>query len=376
MNYILAVLGLGAIIIVHELGHFIMAKINGVKVFEFSIGFGPKIISHKGKETEYSISLLPVGGYVQMYGMTEDEEDDGEGKIEEDVERKFISKKPLQRLSIIIAGPLMNIVLAIFLFGTIYSNFGYAETSLGQISENSAAMETGIQSGDKVTKINGSNIYTADDISIDLAQSQSEALKGIVENNDYKGDDNKLSIDKIPDGIKGSPVTLQYERNGSLMETILTPKFDKEKLQFFIGVGFNIVENPNLTQIIKHSFNETRSLITQNYKAIVKLASGKGNFKTDIGGPVSIVQVASGAAEAGVWALVRLVAIMSIGVGIFNLLPLPVLDGGNSILILIELITRRKVPTKVVNVLNTVGVVFLFGLMLVVTVKDILFPIK
>jgi regulator of sigma E protease len=351
-----------------------MAKINGVKVLSFSIGFGPKIITHKGKETEYSISLLPVGGYVEMYGMIEDEEDDGEAKVDEDIERKFISKNPLQRLSIIIAGPLMNIVLAILLFGTIYMNFGYSETKLGGIAENSAAMEAGLQTGDKLTRINGSKAYTPEDISIELSQAEAKALSEISEK--YKDEDGKIKEAEMPDDINGSPVTLQYERDGQLMETTLAPRFNKEQQQFLIGISFSFVEDPSFTQIIKHSFDETSTLVTENYKAIVKLATGKGNFKTDIGGPVGIVKVASGAAKAGVWALVKLVAIMSIGVGIFNLLPLPVLDGGNSILILIELITRRKVPAKVVNVLNTVGIVFLFGLMLIVTVKDILFPMN
>ena len=157
---------------------------------------------------------------------------------------------------------------------------------------------------------------------------------------------------------------------------LFTPKFDEELQKYRVGIEFATVTNPTMGQCIKHSFDETFALISENYKAIVKLVSGKGNFKTDLGGPVAIVKVSSDAAKAGAWALVRLVAILSIGVGIFNLVPLPVLDGGTSVLLLIEMITRRKVPAKVVNVLNTIGVVFLFGLMIIVTIKDILFPIN
>ena len=345
MNYILAILGLGAIIIIHELGHFVLAKINGVKVLSFSIGFGPKILTHKGKETEYSISLLPVGGYVEMYGMLEDGEEDQEAEPK-DVDRMFQSKSPLQRLSIIIAGPLMNIVLAIILFGSVYMNFGYVDTSLAKVSEGGAAIEAGLEAGDRITKVNGSKIFTSDDISI--------AVTSAGEN----------------------PVTLEYERAGQVMEATLTPKFDEELQKYRVGIEFATVTNPTMGQCIKHSFDETFALISENYKAIVKLVSGKGNFKTDLGGPVAIVKVSSDAAKAGAWALVRLVAILSIGVGIFNLVPLPVLDGGTSVLLLIEMITRRKVPAKVVNVLNTIGVVFLFGLMIIVTIKDILFTIN
>ena len=345
MNYILAILGLGAIIIIHELGHFVLAKINGVKVLSFSIGFGPKILTHKGKETEYSISLLPVGGYVEMYGMLEDGEEDQEAEPK-DVDRMFQSKSPLQRLSIIIAGPLMNIVLAIILFGSVYMNFGYVDTSLAKVSEGGAAIEAGLESGDRITKVNGSKIFTSDDISV--------AVTSAGEN----------------------PVTFEYERAGKVMEATLTPKFDEELQKYRVGIEFATVTNPTIGQCIKHSFDETFALISENYKAIAKLVSGKGNFKTDLGGPVAIVKVSSDAAKAGAWSLVRLVAILSIGVGIFNLVPLPVLDGGTSVLLLIEMITRRKVPAKVVNVLNTIGVVFLFGLMIIVTIKDILFPIN
>lgn len=349
LNYILAVLGLGAIIIVHEFGHFILAKINGVKVKSFTIGFGPKIITHKGKETEYAISILPVGGYVEMAGMMSEEnmeETDKEEEEDIDPERLFRNKTPLQRLSIIIAGPIMNLVLAIFLFATVYSSFGFADTSLARVMDNSPASEAGIMPGDNIKKVNGSKVYTTEDISIEVSNA------------------------------KDSEITMELDRNGEIFEVNVTPKYDEEQQSYLIGIGFNLVENPSITQSIKHSIDETCTLVVQNCKAIGKLITGKGSFKKDIGGPVAIVKMSSDAAKAGVWSLVRLVAMMSIGVGIFNFVPMPVLDGGRSILILIELITRRKVPVKIENVLNTIGVIFLFGLMILVTIKDILFPMS
>ncbi|MDS0524893.1 M50 family metallopeptidase [Clostridium sp. SHJSY1] len=378
MNYVFAILGIGAIILIHELGHFIMAKVNGVKVLTFSIGFGPKILTHKGKETEYTISLLPVGGYVEMYGMIEDEEET------EDIERKYISKSPLQRLSITIAGSFMNIVLAIALFGSIYTTFGYSETSLNKIVDSSPAMEAGIQPGDKITSVNGHKVYTTQDITLEMSYVESPIIRDIKSEIDDqakdKGEDEKENIRKSIlekySNSEGNPMTIQYERNGQMMETTLKPKFSKEDGSFLLGIGFDHVENPSLMQIIKHSTNETTSLITQNYRSISRLVTGKGSFKTDVGGIVSMTQIVSDAAKAGIWNVINVVAIMSIGVGIFNLLPLPVLDGGNCILLLIELITRRKVPDKIVNALNTIGVIFLVGLMLIVTIKDILFPIN
>ena len=349
MNYILAVLGLGAIIIVHELGHFVMAKINGVKVKSFTIGFGPKIITHKGKETEYALSILPIGGYVEMAGMINEENmEEAEKEEEEDIEpeRLFRNKTPLQRLSIIIAGPIMNLVLAILLFATVYSTFGFADTSLASVMENSPASEAGIMVGDEIKRVNGSKVYTTEDISIEVSNA------------------------------KDSEISMEIERNGEIFDIEVTPRFDEEQQAYLVGIGFNVVKKPSLSESIKHSIDETFTLVIQNCKAIGKLVTGKGSFKTDIGGPVAIVKISSDAAKAGVWSLVRLVAMMSIGVGIFNFIPMPILDGGRSILILIELITRRKVPVKVENVLNTIGVVFLFGLMIIVTIKDILFPMN
>ena len=347
MNYLLAVLGLGAIIIVHEFGHYIMAKINGVKVNSFTIGFGPKIITHKGKETEYALSILPVGGYVEMAGMAEKENmDESQIKEEEDIdpERLFRNKTPLQRLSIIIAGPIMNIVLAILLFAAYFNTFGYADTSLAEVTENSAASEAGMLPGDRILKVNGDKVYTTEDISLGVS------------------------------GAKDSEITMEVDRNGEIYNIDVTPRFDEESQAYLIGIRFGVVSHPSLAQSIGHSVDETCTLVVQNCKAIGRLITGKGSFKSDIGGPVAIVISSSDAAKAGVWSLVRLVAMMSIGVGIFNFMPMPILDGGRSVLLLIELITRRKVPVKVENVLNTIGVVFLFGLMIIVTIKDILFP--
>lgn len=344
MYYILGILAIGIMIIVHELGHYIMAKVNGVKVVEFAIGFGPKIIKHQGKETLFSIGLLPVGGFVNMLGSMEDtEENDIEPEPEESY---FKNKSPLQRFSIIIAGPLMNIILAIVLFSAFYTHFGFPDTTLSQIQEQSAAQEIGLEAGDKITGINGGKVFTMDDVNIEIGLS------------------------------KGKTMNIEFERDGNKVEKSITPKYNEEEGKYMLGVVFGVVENPTFVDGFKHSLNQTATIVTNNYKVIANLVQGKGNLKTDLGGPVAIIQISSSAAKAGIWNLTYLIAVMSAGLGIVNLLPLPVLDGGHCILILIELITRRKVPDKIVNVLNTIGFVLLFGIMILVTVKDILFPMN
>ena len=135
-------------------------------------------------------------------------------------------------------------------------------------------------------------------------------------------------------------------------------------------------DNPSILSSIKESFNETASLISQTFKGLKMIFTGEANLKTDVGGPVTIIKMSAGAAEVGVWNLMKLVAILSVSIAVFNLLPFPALDGGWAVILFIELITRRKVPDKIVGALNTVGFMLLIGVMILVTIKDIIFPIS
>lgn len=334
MKYILAILALGLLIIVHELGHFIMAKINKVKVEEFSIGMGPKIFTYQGKETKYSLSLLPVGGYVQMLGAHEDVDEEG----------SFNTKSPFRRLTIIIAGVVMNFILAILIFTAVTVHFGYGETSISKLTDDGALKSAGLQEGDNITKINGSKVFTYYDITIATGSS------------------------------KGEEMEISYERGGDKYEVTVTPKYLEDEQRYVVGATFNYNSDPSIIDGVKQSFKETATLVTQTLKSIGNLITGHGNFKTDLGGPVTVVNLSAQAAESGLWDLMNLVGLLSISLAVFNLLPFPALDGGWSVLLLIEMITKRKVPEKVVGVINGIGFICLMALMVVVTVKDILFP--
>ena len=336
MNYILAILGFGLLIIVHEFGHFIAAKLNGVKVGEFSIGMGPKILSHQGKETRYSLSLLPIGGYVQMLGEEEAVDD----------ERSFSAKSPLRRISIILAGAFMNFVLAIVILSTIFNIFGFATTSLDRIEAGTPAASAGLMPGDRITRVNGSKVFTNSDISVGVNMN------------------------------KGKTIDLEYERGGLKDTVTIQPAYIEDEGRYMIGVYFKGEENPSILSSIKESFNETASLISQTFKGLKMIFTGEANLKTDVGGPVTIIKMSAGAAEVGVWNLMKLVAILSVSIAVFNLLPFPALDGGWAVILFIELITRRKVPDKIVGALNTVGFMLLIGIMILVTIKDIIFPIS
>ena len=283
MYIIWAILGFSLIIIVHELGHFMLAKLNGIKVLEFSIGMGPKIYSYQGKETKYSIGLLPIGGYVNMLGDVEESDEEG----------SFSSKHPLRRLSVVLAGAFMNFVLAMVIFVIIFSKIGFSIPVVNSIEDNMPLKEAGLLNGDKIVEVNGSKIHTSSDLSLEISQAKDSTMK------------------------------IVYERNGEKNEVNVTPVYDEERKTYRVGFTYTVIENPTVLQCIKEGANETISLISQTFKSLGMIFTGKANLKTDVGGPVTIVRMSSQAAKVGIMNLFMLVAILSVSVGIFNLLPFP-----------------------------------------------------
>lgn len=338
MYIIMAILGFSLLIIVHELGHFILAKLNGIKVEEFSIGMGPEILSRKGKETQYSLRLFPIGGYVKMLGEEEDSDD----------ERSFSNKSPLRRISVILAGAIMNIIFALVVFAFIFSKTGFVLPIVSDIVQNTPAAEAGLQKGDQIIKIDGSRVFTNTDVAMGIQLS------------------------------KGETIDLLIDRNGERINLDVTPKIVKEgnSETYQIGFYYTPLESPTITQTLKHTVNQTISLVTQTYKSLKLMVTGGVNFKTDVGGPVTIIKMSGEAAKNGAMNLFYFLAFISINLAVFNLLPFPALDGGWAVILLIELISRKKVPDKIVGALNYVGFMILIGFMILVTIKDIIFPVK
>lgn len=331
----MAIIAFGLLIIIHELGHFALAKINGVKVQEFSIGMGPKLFGIKGKETEYMIKLFPIGGYVKMFG---EEETTGDT-------RGFQDKSPIRRITIIAAGAIMNYVLAIILFSFIGYRSGFATTTIKDFAENSPAYNVGIREGDRLLEVDNKRIFTKDDLIYQLYTS------------------------------KGTPINLKVKSGNEVKSFNVTP-LKAEDGRYIIGVTFEFIEKPSIIQAIGNSFKQTISLVGETFDSLKILISGKANYKTDVGGPVTIVKMTGTAAKAGIEPLIWFTAFLSVQLAVFNLLPFPALDGGWIVILLIELISRRKVPDKVIATINTVGFMLLIGLMILVTAKDIIFPVK
>lgn len=335
MYIVAAILAFGILVVIHEFGHFIMAKANNVKVEEFSIGMGPKIVGVKKGETEYLIKALPIGGYVRMLG--------DEGKSSDP--RAFNNKKPLQKLSIVAAGPIMNFILAIVLFGIVASMRGFYTPIISKLEKNQPAENVGLKVGDKIIKVNQDKIITWEDFVTSVYTAN------------------------------GDPLNIVYERNGQQKIIKVTPVMDKTENKYIVGVYPTIVEKPTIVQSISYGFIETKTLITQTFGFFKTLVKGKASYN-DFGGPITIFKVSSEAAKQGILSLTSFGAFISVQLAVFNVIPFPALDGGYILLFLIESITGKKLDENKLGVINYIGFAILMTLMVLVTIKDILYPVK
>lgn len=333
---IMALLAFSLLIIGHEFGHFILAKINGVKVLEFSLGMGPKLFGIKGKETEYLIKLFPIGGYVKMYG----EEDD----VTTADPRAFGSKTSFQKLTIVSAGAIMNIILAVVLFSISGGIQGHSTNTIAEVSKDSPAMVAGIKSGDKIIETNGKLITTWEDF-------LNEVLSG-----------------------EGKPIDMKVERNGEKLSFNIKPIIDEAQNKYIIGIKTKIVK-PNFVQSISHGLNQTGSMARQTIAFFGQLF--KGNVgANDVGGPITIIKVSGQAAKAGIGTLLFFTAYLSVQLAIFNIIPFPALDGGWIFLLLFQIITGKEVDKEKVATINYYGFLALMALMVLVLIKDIINPIQ
>lgn len=335
MYIVFAILAFSFIVIIHELGHFTLAKLNGVKVEQFSLGMGPKLLGVKFGETEYLIKALPIGGYVKMLG------DEGSSNDT----RAFNNKKPLQKLSIVAAGPIMNIILAIVLFAVVGGVKGFVTTTLSGVIPNQPADIAGLKAGDTIKKVNGHKVLMWQDLGVQITSAA------------------------------GKSVSVTIDRAGEAKTIMLTPVKDEKENRLIIGVYPGEVKNPTFFQAIDYSLKESQSLTMMTFDFFKNLIKGKVS-KNDVGGPISVIKVTSEAAKNGIFTLMFIGGFLSIQLGIFNIIPFPALDGGYIIIFLFELITGKKVDENKVGFVNYIGFAILMGLMILVTVKDILYPIS
>lgn len=343
VSILVFILILGVIVLVHEFGHFIWAKKFGVHIYEFSIGMGPAIFTHEGKDKiKYRLRILPIGGFVQMAG--EVYEDDEKIKKE-----KFMCNKPWhQRLIIIVAGVVNNFILAIILL-FIYALIWGAPTNspvIDSVKENYPMAKAGIVKGDRIVAVNGKSVKTWDKAQILLLLDS--------KNNTYK-----IKV-KHKDDTYGT-----YS---------VKPKkvYDKElKIDRYV-FGFNIKEkiNHGFISSLKYAFNKTLSIMETMWLTVKNLFTGKLSIK-NLSGPVGVYQVVNTGLAAGIGYLIYITAFLSINVGFINILPLPAFDGGRAFFMLIEKIRRKPINSKIENTIHMIGFILLLILMIFITWQDI-----
>lgn len=337
MSIILALLIFSVIVIVHELGHFLLAKYNKVTVTEFSVGMGPRLLSHEWGGTRYSLKLLPFGGSCMMVG--EDEESEEEGS--------FGSKSVGARIAVVAAGPVFNFILAFVLSVILVTNLGYDDTVV-DVTPGYPAAEAGMQNGDELVKIGGSRVYVYREVSL--------------YNNIYQG----------------SVAEVTYRRDGEEHTVTLQPVKDESGYYRYGFEKANVRTKGNVVQVLKYSAAELRYWLKATVESLMMLVRGRAGLD-DMSGPVGIVGAIGDTYEANRadgWYYVTLSMIMmsvllSVNLGVMNLLPIPALDGGRLVFLLLEAIRGKAVPQEKESMVHFLGFVLLMGLMVVVLFNDI-----
>lgn len=338
---------LGILIFVHELGHFLFAKRLGVGVLKFSLGFGPKLIGKKIGETEYLISALPLGGYVKLIG-----EDPSEIVSQEDLQRSFQNQPLLKRTAIVAAGPVFNLLFAVVIFSVVFMiGVPVPTTKIGEVLKDSPAASAGLTQGDRIVAIDGNPVNKWDE------------MVGIIQ---------KRS------GIK---LILTIERNGKRFDISIIPEkkttkniFGEDKEIGMIGVasgGEFIQERASPPKAILKGFERTIDISILTVVGIVKLIQRILPAET-IGGPLLIAQLAGEQASAGMTSFILFTAIISINLGIINLLPIPILDGGHLFFFLIEAIRGRPLSIKMREIAQQIGLFIIIALMIFAFYNDIM----
>lgn len=343
-----AIVVLGFLIVVHEFGHFIFAKRLGVGVLRFSVGFGPRLFARTIGGTEYALSAVPLGGYVKMAG-----EDPQAAEEEVDPRVSFSHQKLWKRVAIVTAGPGFNLLFAFFIFLAVFLAYGARlpseQAKVGGIMQDMPAARAGLQPGDVVTAVDGKPVGTWEELSREIRASE------------------------------GRPVQLTLRRDGEIHQVQVKPEAKPEKSIFgevigqayVIGIerGFD-QQRVGPVEAVGMAAKQTVWWIQTLILSIVKIVQGKISAQ-EIGGPILIVQAAGQQWQVGLESLLHFMAVISINLGVLNLLPIPVLDGGHLLFFLIEAVLRRPLDMRHREIAQQVGLVLLIALMAFAFYNDI-----
>lgn len=345
ISIIIFILILSLLIVVHEFGHFIAARKNGVRVEQFSLGFGPQILKKKRGDTEYSLSLIPLGGYVKMAG---DSRSEYKGLPDE-----YLSKPCGRRFQIIFFGPLLNYILG-FLFFWLILFIGYPNltSKVGDLMDGYGAKAAGLQKGDQIIAVDGNKVNLWEDLQ---RQIRERKIKSSVD------------LDVLRDGK-------ELKFNVLIKEKVVDSQLGEKRALGIIGISpfDEVVEvRHGFFESALLGFRKTINLTVMTYKGLWMLASGKMSMRDSMTGPLGIFFITSNAAKLGIIALLHLIAVLSVSLAIFNLLPLPILDGGHLFLLGLEKLRKKALGIKAEEVINNIGFTMIISLALFVTYNDI-----
>lgn len=328
---IIAVLFFQLIIVIHEGGHFVAARLMKIRVNEFSIGMGPKLIQFTKGETKYTLRLVLFGGYCAMEGEDSDSDD----------ENAFSNKKVIQRIFVVVAGAFMNLVLGLVIISIMVSTQSLiGTTTVAKFDDNSVSSQT-LEVGDKIKSIDGMRVYTSTDVTTGLSRSADNVVEFVVERN-------------------GEMKTLNVEFEMSEYEGTNYINMDF----FVLGV------EKTFSSVIKETFAQFVSYCRMIFLSLHDLIVGRYGV-SDISGPVGAVSIVSTAVKTSFPTVLRIMALLTVNVGLFNLFPFPALDGWRLFVLAFEGIFKKKLPSKFEWLINTIGLALLIGLMCVVTFSDI-----
>ena len=334
VNILLTLVIFLVIIFIHELGHFLMAKWSGVRVNEFALGMGPAIFRRQKGETLYSIRAFPVGGFCSMEGEDSGSEDP----------HAFCNAVVWKRMAVVVAGAVMNLLLGFGLIvGITAASDVITSNTVASFSENASSQASGLQAGDEILEINGRSIWVENDIAYQLLMDTDGVVDMVVRRNGEK--------------VELPEVAFAYQEDENGSHTLI--------------VDFKVVGEPiTIGNVLSYSIRKSASVARLVWISLLDLVTGNASLN-DLAGPIGMTQVVGQAASVGVSSLLLLAAFITINVGIFNLLPIPALDGGRLLFLIVEAIRRKPIKREYEGYVHMVGFALLILLMIVVAFHDI-----
>ncbi len=335
ITFLATILVFGVLVTVHELGHFITAKMTGMLVEEFAIGFGPSIYSTQSGETKYSLRLIPLGGYNKIAGMDPDEEPNPRG---------FSSKSVWSRMLVILAGSIMNLILPMILFAGLFFFNGQPkvvdEPIIGTVIPNQAAATAGIMPEDRILSIDGEKITSWNEVRAALA------VKG-------------------KDGAK-----IEIQRANNIHVFKVNPVFNEEVKRSLIGIAPKVEQvEVGLVDSLVRGVTHTKNMAISMVEGLFNILTG--NSPAEVAGPIGVAKLAGEVAGQGILPLISFMAMLSINLAVINLMPIPALDGGHFLLLVVEAVRGKALPPALVNRIQMLGVAIILSIVVFSTFKDI-----